>query len=60
MRDGNPATARDVWQPHVVGAIGWKVIGVSFYAKSRVPQDRGKLQAKIAIGEEDDTQATRS
>jgi hypothetical protein len=37
-----------------------EVIGVAFYAKATVAEDGGELMAEIAIGEEDDTQATCS
>ena len=60
MRHGDPAAARDIAQPHVVLAIRRKVIGVSLYAKSGVAENGGKLQAKVAIGEANNTQATRS
>jgi len=36
------------------------MIGVSLDAEPRATKDGGKRQAEIAIGEEDDTQATRS
>jgi hypothetical protein len=36
------------------------VIGVSLYANSRVAEDGGELQTKIAVGEENNTQAARS
>jgi hypothetical protein len=60
VRHGDPAAARDIAQPDIVRAIWCKVIGVTLYVKSCVAQDGRKLQAKIAIGEEDNTQATRS
>ena len=60
VRDGDPAVARDIAQPFVVRAIRREVIGVSLYAKSGVTEDGGELQAKVTIGEEDNTQATCS
>jgi hypothetical protein len=51
VRHGHPLAARDIRQPDIVRAIRREVVGVSLYAKSCVPQDGGKLQAKIAIGE---------
>ena len=60
MGDGDPTAARNVSQPHLVRTIRSKVIGVPLYEKSGVAEDGGKLPAEIAIGEEDNTQATRS
>ena len=60
MCHGDPAAGCDISQPFVVRAIRREMIGVSLYAKSGVAQDGWELQAEIAIGKEDNTQATRS
>jgi len=36
------------------------VISVLLYREASIAQDAGELQAKIAVGEEDNVQATRS
>ncbi len=60
VRERNPAERGYLTQPHVVLAVVSKVVAVSLYGKARIAQDAGKLQAKIAVGKEDNVQATRS
>lgn len=60
MRQGDPAAAANIPQPFVVRAIRREMIGVSLYAKSGAAEDGWELQAEVAIGKEDNTQATRS
>jgi len=60
MGHGNPAASSDVWQPDIVRAIRREMVGVSLYGKAGEAKDGRKLQAKVSIGEKDDTQATRS
>lgn len=60
VRQGDPASGRDFLKPHVVSAVWREVIGVSFYAESRLAEDRGELQTKVAIRKEGKAQAARS
>jgi hypothetical protein len=60
MCDGDPTAFANGSKPSVVGAIGFKVVPMSLYGQTGGGKDGGEPVAKIAIREEDKTQAARS
>lgn len=60
VRERDPAAPGHLPQPNYVLAVVLEVVPVSLYREASVAQNGGKLKAEIAVGEEDNFQATRS
>lgn len=60
VRHRHPTLRRHRGKPFAVWAVGREVIHVSFDDEATVGEDVRKLQAEIAVGEEDNVQAARS
>jgi hypothetical protein len=56
----DPALPADFGKPLFIGASGGEMVPMAFHTQPRSPQNLGKSEAKVSVGEEDNAQATRS
>lgn len=60
MTERNPATSCSLTQPYIVRAIVREVVDMPLDSQPRAAKNLRELQAEVAVGEENNTQAARS